>query len=170
MILTSNILGELGSSVKRAITGPHETSITVPPVVQPTILLRNALRLPNQSSPTLNTTGLLQATVTQTNGAFLTNNLGTLNEGLWELLIMFHYSANYSSVVAQGGQLSILKDNITMVLFQANTIPTLGGSVTFTESVLLTLDTPAFFSILVSTNGVGQTHSVASSILASKLF
>lgn len=171
MRITSNILGELGAAIKRAIVGPHETEIDVVPSITPVGILRGVLRNFNGSSVSGLNTFLNTSSANVTNGAAATTQIATLDPGMWELDIVCCYSSNYPTNPTIGGVLTFTQNAgvLSSNLMNLFCVAAAGGNIVGQAHVTLEVDQSTVIQVTVGNNGVGQSHSLSCSVLASKL-
>lgn len=171
MKITSNLLGTLGAAIKRSVVEPHETDLTIPPIVAPEIEIPEVLRAFGTSSVFGPTTLLNSVGGSITNGVATSSNIFALEPGLWRLQINICYGSNYSSNSTQGCRVQLLQAGGTIFSNLANLFctPTAGGVLTVFLNEVMALDQFTQCQVTLGTNGVGQTHEFTVSALASKL-
>lgn len=170
MRITSNILGEMASAVKRSLVGIFETDIIIPPIIQPITELRGVVQLvTTPGGNPVNNTVLVNGSDTITNNAGgSTLNVLVLRPGAWQLDYNVVYSSNYATTPSTGGQILFIKDTIASFLAICFT-HTAGGVIAVQNSMKLNIDTQVTIQTNLFGNGVGQTHGIVACLLASKL-
>ena len=171
MNITSNILGELGASVKRSSPGVQETLIAVPPTIIPSAELRNITRqmtVPNNLAMTQSfiTSNSLRVTA----GAISTIDLCILDVGFWEVVLRVLYSSNYASATLnQGGIVFVTGLAAQVATLMSFATGTVGGTESSAYAFKIMLDFPLTFTTQLTNNAAGQDHLLHTCVIASKL-
>lgn len=170
MRLVTSLLGELGASIKKAIQGPHETDLTIPPIIQPIIGLRNVHRVVSPPVATeQNTTFQCNSALSSTNQAQQAPNLCTIGPGLWELNWNVFYSANHASGFTNGLTLILTLGGFSGQIAHLSLETAAGGVATYVQKIVYEFDTSVTVGIILSATGVGQTHTSYINLHANRL-
>lgn len=173
MKITSVILGALSKAV--GIAGPpYETMIDVPPQIQPICSLRSPVGQTGQANTPCTSSASNIVLTTVANAGGNAPIILTMTRGLWELSWSCFYTANYIDVgVTATGSLTLVGNtglrNIILAAFQAAGAGAQSNLVQFGKLVVNLDDDTWLIRNNVAANGVGQTHSLLSSVTAHKL-
>ena len=169
MRITSNLLGEIGRAIRRAVSGVHETDLVIPPVVQPTISGRNVAQLAGVATVVNETSFIINGNTTVTNNVSAGTTIGQFNAGLWEIDLCVTYASNYSTFQASGGFISFVQGGLSIPIISMFCGPAGGGQQTMQFKFTVNVDTSTNLQITLNANGVGQTHSMAVGMIAHRL-
>lgn len=167
MRITSNLLGELGAVIKRAVIGPHETEMTVLPTIQPAASLRGIVRFPGAGSVTGSSFVVFTTVIASNNGPF-SQNLVTVTPGLWEFIITAHYSSNYNSSVGAGIVRVSNGASVPSLMSFGSEIAG-GENVTNMMKFQAAIDVNWTFQAFVTANAVGQSHNLQVTVIGMEL-
>jgi hypothetical protein len=172
MNITSNLLGELGASIKLSQIAPQETTLDVKASIQPIMNLRTTARqfiqLSNLNLALINSfVGSWQNTVA--NAAALVQAMFNLSAGVWDINLTSNYSANYPVTVNNGG--IVIMDDGTQItnLFEGVCAVTLGGMISANRHIILQTDRILNFTAKLGVNGATQIHNMALSLVVTRL-
>ena len=176
MKFTSNLLGQVSRAIGLTRVGGFETTLNIPPQLNPVIVAREPLSAGNTASvPTLVQRTSVGGTtaVTQANAGGTSIEVCRLAAGVWEIHWHAMYTANFISVASNfGGALILTQTSGAQQYFLCAYLPAgQAAQQVSSDSGIVTVSSAVDLSIVITVgaNGVGQTHSLIGNVICHKL-
>jgi len=167
MIINHPVLNRFSPSIREIEPQLNDDKLVVPNVFSLQGLPPEPLFLTGVSTNAQESSFGTGTSQTIANGGPTTIQLATLRPGWWRIRSQGCYLANYTSVL-QAGDMQITLGSPTQGFTLASLYAFAGAQYWDTEVEVL-LQQNHTLSVLLNTNGVGQSHQVNSNILCNKL-
>lgn len=171
MNITSNILGELAQTIKRASPDIHETSLQVPALIQPILELRSPLRITTVSNAIFyDQSFVANIGQTITNGAVAPFDLVSCGPGVWELVFFSTYTSNFASAGGAGLIVTInTGDGVSLQLLNIDSWQAAGTTVNTVLPVKFAVPKQLQIQGSLGLAGAAQSHAHSLTVWANKL-
>ena len=165
----SFIIPDASLSAARAEAEKDDAIVSIPNVLLPIVELSRAFRSGSSDQPFTNTFSI-SGNIRVANAAAFTADLAQIGKGVWRLIMMFAYHANYTSTgntfTDSGWGLNQNALRTDQPLWYANQNLSQNKQIT----MVVNLPSTTILQYFLSANTVGQEHRLAASVIGQLLF
>jgi hypothetical protein len=175
MNVDSPLIAQLQQALARAMPEPADNMVRLPALILPTVELCEVLQMPSSLiSQAESQTVISSYSLTVANGAASGPTMFTFGKGLYEIFVQSDYSANYNSAgfgaTSPDLQMFFRNPASTLTRNLYSTWAQLNVPQTRSWRGVVLLAEPGFsLAQRLETNGVGQQHSVITSLYSRRL-